>query len=161
MSGFPFKMCLYMVFFKAEKKKNLFIFHKINSWLNTCISLIFLLSNVACDPLVGSWFQFGNHWWNATLIGAMNKELQQRWTYRTRREASCWKVLNSIFLILLCWSPLLRTMHTGVNKCNANLADRVKMILPMCLWGWVRVRITHISCNAEQWKKLGRSSIWL
>lgn len=41
-----------------------------------------------------------------------NEQLQQKLTYSALREASCWKVLDSILLIWLCCSPLLRKIHT-------------------------------------------------
>lgn len=57
-------------------------------------------------------------------VGDNDALLQPRLTYSALREVSCWKVVDSILLIWLCCSPLLRKIHIGIHKYNVNCAGK-------------------------------------
>lgn len=65
-----------------------------------------------------------------------NEQLEQRLTYRALREVSCWKVLDSILLIWLCCSPLLRNTyrHTMQNVQGNRMLILMHMCVQLC-WG--------------------------
>lgn len=63
-----------------------------------------------------------------------NKQLQQKLTYSALKDASCLKVLDSIRLIWLYCSPLLRKMHKATNiKCPTGQTKILILMHNVCV----------------------------
>ena len=88
------------------------------------ITMLTLRFHVKCFPSCKSSDETSKGWepqiWtmnfqeNKVWYVGENEPLEQ--TYSALREVSCWNVLESILLIWLCCSPLLRKIHMGRNK---------------------------------------------
>ena len=99
----------------------------------------------------------GNHWSRRSVSKKIIYDNGRKCTYSARREVSCWKVLDSILLIWLCCSPLLRKIHIGINTHNSKCAGKQKqkklILMHMCMrlcWGLLLTSL-EVQSSGKSW----------